>query len=517
MKTRNSSTLELCVNLFHHLFYKKNLIIFIGRNGLTLVALNKRKVIDSIFVKSGSEKYYKKYRHFLNLYKQYNILFLLDNKDCELKHEMLPVLSSLIKSNPIDKFIAEKYAPEDIVAYNVYEINNKNGEIWNTCIASSEFLPLISEILEHIVKKSCKYSGMYFLSLEFGAIINRILQITNHTNCANDLQIFVTITRASDIKIIVKYRENIMSEQSVEYPNDKSDMYILGTIEQAITDKLLFYRDYIKKLNLKVCIISLLDNQLNKLVRKTDFGIHQVIAVSPDNINTSTKLITYRFQDLTILEIFDNTNAHLAFNKPLRSITKLTLVNSIMFKPIIAILAAMIFTLSFLKYQSLEIQGQIKELNNRHYSISQEYRNIKSTHPQLSNISNLIDLYNLERIVNRVSATPYEHIKNLISIQNKNIKIKNLSWKIEDPILVDMPDSNLTISMDIYYEEPLSPNMQEDNNIIDGYAVHLESVFYNYKVAYVKKFNETYEVAKRITLPVNFVITGKVGERNNAG
>ncbi|GAB4167239.1 MAG: hypothetical protein Tsb006_6390 [Rickettsiaceae bacterium] len=512
MSNQSPSKLEFFVNLFNNLFHKRNLIIFIGRNGLTIAALKKYKVLDSIFVGYKTEKYYQKYRQFLAKYKNYHVLFLLDNKECELKHEMLPVLGSLVKSNPMHKFVTERYDPEDIVAYKVYEISNQNGEIWKVCVASSIFTPEINEILGYIIKKSLKYSGMYFLPLEFGTIIDRILQTTDNLKCSDHLQLFITITKSSGIKIVAKHKEDIMSEETFEYPYDKSDEYLHGTIEQAISDKLLFYKEYIKKLNLNVCIIFLIDNDLKNLISKLDFPDCKLITVSADDINISTKQIENRFQDLALLEIFNSFNSYLALNKPLRSITKLTLTNSIVFKPIIALIIAIVINLGTLKYQAISIQAQTNELNSKYYSLSEEYRDIKKRHPQVSNINDLVDLYQLERIANRKAATPYEHIKSLITIQHQNLKINKLTWTIKDPVLVNLPDSELIMSLNITYDGK-ADSAVDGIEVINGYANHLKTVFQDYKVVYTKNANNITEVAKRVIIPANFLITGKLGER----
>jgi hypothetical protein len=161
---KNSSKLEFIVNLLNNLFHKKNITILLGKNGIKLFALKKNQVQDSIFVKYGSDKYHQRYRKFLSIYKGYHIMFLLDHKECELDHDMLPillpVLSTIVnKANPVDKFISEKYKPEDIVAYNVYEVNYQNGEVWNTCIATTPFAPPLSDILEYSIKNLLNIVG----------------------------------------------------------------------------------------------------------------------------------------------------------------------------------------------------------------------------------------------------------------------------------------------------------------------------------------------------------------------
>jgi hypothetical protein len=364
-----------------------------------MATLKWQKIQDSIFISNIDEHKKKRYHRFLNKYKKYYITFLLDSKECVLKHEIMPIFSSLIKTNPVDKFISENYAASDIVAYNVYRIDNQDGEIWNSCIASVPFREPISKLLKYVINNSFKYSGVYFLSLEFQTIIDKILQITHNTACNDSLQIFATVTELSDIRIVVKYKQDIMHEQSVEYPQDKSPMYVIGTIEQVIADKLLFYKEYINKLNLQTCVILLISEELKGLAANLKFGESQVLLLSGKDVSSSNDYKEQEFQDHILIEKFDSFNTHLALNKALKSITKLTLINSVIFKPLLAVMLGLVITLGAIKYQTIIIQSDTTKLNKQYYALSEDYREIQKQHPELANVSDLVDLYNLENMI----------------------------------------------------------------------------------------------------------------------
>ena len=518
MSNLNLSKLEFFVKLFNNIFHRKKLIIFIGKNGTTITVLKWQQTQDSVFIEHDDENYKKKYRKFLKKYKKFHITFLLDHKECTLKHEIIPILSSIIKTNPIDKFIADNYKPEDIVAYNIYEISNQDGEVWNSCIASSPFQKPVSNILKYVIGNSFKYSGTYFLSLEFKTIIEKILQKTDHTECTNHLQIFVTITRSSDIRIIVKHKQDIMDEQTVDYPYDKSDMYVKGTIEQAVSEKLLFYKEYIKKLDLQTCIIFLVDPSLKSLLSELTFDTSKIIAISGSDINTSSlnKYEEQKFQDNVLIEQFDGFNTNLALNKSLKSITKLTLINSVVFKPLLAILFGLSITLAAFKYQTIAIQSKTNDLNQKYYSLSEAYRAIQKRHPNLENVNDLVDLYNLTNIINTISITPFEHLKNLLSIEQPDLKITNISWNLQTPQSIDSSDKQLNITVDLIYKgQPKS--MVNGIEIINGYVNYLKSVFQGYKVIYVRDTENITQIAKKVIIPANITIKGKIGGEADAG
>lgn len=511
MNNLTNSKLHSCVNLFNNIFHNKNLIILLGKNGLIAVAIKKQKIIEDIFIRYDEEQYYQKHRDFIAKYTNYHLIVLLDTKESKLKHETLPLLAAIIETNPVEKFIAENYQADDIVAYNVYEIKSTNGEVWNTCIAHSPFVTQVKDLLEYIITKSFNYSGTYFLSLEFITIINKLLQ-TTETDCSNDLQIFTTITKASDIKIVIKHRNNIFLEQIVEYPQDKSDLYIKGTLEQAISDKLLSYKEYVKALNIKVAIIFLVDCELQKLVQEINFPtVTKIILPSIDKISKHNSQQQNRFQDLTLLEIFNNSNTFLALNKPLKTIAKLTLANNIIFKPALIVIAGMAIALGGLKVKSLIIYSKTTELNNSYYELAEQYRNIKKQHHELSNIDNLLDLYNLDR----KAASPDEYIRKLTSADYQSIKIKKLSWELVDPILINIPESILELNIEVDYNGPIHSTIK-GIEILNLYAKYLENNFKNYNVTYTKDPNEIVEVAKQVMIPAHFVIKGKVGASQNA-
>jgi hypothetical protein len=61
LSTQHNSKLEFIVNLLNHLFHKKNITIFLGKNGITLFVMKKNQVQNSLFIEYGAEKYYQKY------------------------------------------------------------------------------------------------------------------------------------------------------------------------------------------------------------------------------------------------------------------------------------------------------------------------------------------------------------------------------------------------------------------------------------------------------------------------
>jgi hypothetical protein len=490
------------VKLFNNLFYKRNLIIFIGTRGVTLSAFEKSKLVNSIFIDNSSEDFRIQYQSFLKQYKKYHIIFLLDSKHCELKHEIMPVLGSIIKNDPVQRFIQKNYQSEDIIAYNVYEITKNNGEVWHTAIASSPFIESVGEIIEYVIINSFKYSGTYFLSLEFETIIERILQKTKNGGYDNYLQVFAIVTKSSDIKLVVKYKKNILESLTMEYPYDKSDMYVQGVIEQEVEDTLIQYRSFVRKNKLSVCVITVSDTELQELFYETRFDdCSKVIAISDKELYfNSNKFEINRFQDNVILKTFNNFNNHLAFNSYLKSITKLYLVNNMIFKPIIAVIFVLIAVLSTMKYQSIILQNQTIKNNEEYYTVSKEYRNIQKTNPEFKDASDLIELHNLKNLLNMTVITPFDHMKQILSLDYGNLNIKQLSWKISDPQNIGIPKNKIHVAIEYQYEGS-KQEVLRGIEVVDGYANRLRSIFPKRSIKYERNPNEVLEVAKKIIIP----------------
>ncbi|MDC0864846.1 hypothetical protein OAP56_02735 [Rickettsiaceae bacterium] len=512
MNNSSVSKLESLVNFCNNKLYKRKVIILVGKLGIYISALKKDQILRSIFIKYTNRNSKKLYQHFLNKYKKWNITFLIDHNSCKLKHEMLPIVTSIIESSPVESFIDENYSSDDIVAHNVYEITNQNGEMWNSCIASIPLTPPISDLLQYVLTNSFKYSGSYFLSLEFNNITEKLLQKSYGTQFSDYLQIFVTITESSGIKLIAKYKQNIMNDKTILYPSDKSDMYVQGTIEQAITDQLLFYKGYIEKLKLKVCIISLADNALQKLISGLKFDDCTIVLLESDNVG---KKRSNRFQDNSLIKSFNNSNAHLALNKSLRSLTQFTFINNIIFKPMIILSLGITLTLANIKYKTFQVHTKTTNLNHKYYALSKEYRNMQKKYPNIENINDLIDLYNLENMINKPAVTPLNDLKNLLtSTRHPKVELSDIKWKIVDSQNLSSPEKKVNILVDYFYRFKDLESLSYIE-ITNRYANYLKYIFPKYEINYIKVPRKGMQNINKTTMPIHIVINGTIRDGNN--
>ena len=124
-----SSKLEIVGNFINNLLHKQNLIIFIGKVGIKIIACYKHQAIDNIFVSYEKDDHFQICCTFLKNYKKrYNYLINAIRKEPDLDEIIVQCLSEiLIKDDKkILTFNIDKMwglgTPEDLEHY----IKNNN-------------------------------------------------------------------------------------------------------------------------------------------------------------------------------------------------------------------------------------------------------------------------------------------------------------------------------------------------------------------------------------------------------
>ncbi len=494
-------------NKIRRYFNNKEIIVFIGKKGVKVIAYDKKKNIDSIFVYHDDAEKIKRYKNFLKKYKSFDIYFLLNNKECHLKHEFIPAFETIIKSNPIEKFIEENYNPENIIAYSIYNIDRTNGETFETILAVSEYSKQVRQLLEFVIYNGFNFGGAYFLALEFESIIESILARKNIYDCQDDLQVLVTITEASGIHIAIKHNKNILNEIVVEFPEKKSAMYIVGTIEQGVSDALLQYKGYINSLELRICLILLCDQNLCDLLKKVkSFEKFFIVTYNTNNDSKEQEADDIKYnQGELLFETFSSNRQYLAVNELLSAISKFTAINSIAFKPLVLIVIIIIGIIFSFKYQTILNERETKILNNQYYSLSEQYRNIKKRHPNVENVTNLADLYNYQNILAIESRNPFSFLKILFSIDPGEVKITNVIWDLKQANILDKKEE---LIVSILYEDNKN-NMEVINQKLAKYLTKVKKAFVNYKITYIKNMDSITKLPKKTILPATIIISEK--------
>lgn len=503
----NLRKFENLVSLVHNsLAAKKSIIIFVGSSGTYLGAIKRNVCVDSLFIPLEDRDNLELYKYFFKKYKGFYIFFLYDDEACELKHELVPVLQSVVKVNPIEKFIEEHYQSSDIIAHHVYNISTKNGEVWDSLIVKAPYAPPLSDLLNYVLENSLKFSGIHFLNLEYITIINKILEKTNKLELSNHLQIFTYITKVNSIKFIVKHKENIISLKTVPYPVDRTELYVQGIIEQEVSDYTISLKNYVLKNSLKICVICLVNSSLKDLLQQSKFEPHEVLIASNNEISATRNLSAEGFSDSVIAELFANNKTYPAFNKSVKSITQANVVNFLIFKPLLGFIVTLVIILANLKFLTVKNIKNIEVLDTQSFQVIEEYRNVRQKYPDIKNVANLADLYSLTALLKVPVLAPFDFLESFVKDLPADIYLNKISWILNDPNNSLYIENYINIVVNFKY---IKTDISVDETLanLNSYINHLKENFKSFTISYTYS-GEPLNTLNRVIVPVTLTVSG---------
>lgn len=490
-----------------YFLYRKNIIILTGDKGTFLCALVHDKVVGSLFVSAEKQNNLDSYEEFFAKFKKYYVFFLLSGSECQLRHDLVPVLHSIVKTNPVEKFIEEYFPTDYMIAYTVYNINTKPSEVWNTLIVSTPYIPALSKLLENLLASNTqKFGGVYFLALELQTIIDKIVKNVENNKYSEYLQIFVCILNTSGIKLVVKHQGNIISKQTFDYPSDKSDLYIQGIIEQEVEDCLISCKNHIDSLALKVCIIFIVDQSLKLLLEQSSFGGHPVIFKSSDILGKNNK-----FSDGMIVKLFYEQKSFLASNQYLESIAKLNLISSLVFKPLVTILIILIFIASVIKIKTVANYKKLDLLNSHYFSIEQDYYNVKQTYPYFQNATNLADLYVFESLLQIPVPIPFDLLEKFLTSLAPNLHLEEIKWQrldLDNTLSSSSQYIQIEISLKLIANDML---IEEATKFLEQKIANFSEIFSNMDINFTIFTDQILDLSNRVVIPASVIITKRKG------
>lgn len=505
-----SRIVRFVTKVFHNSLQCKNIVILIGDKGCFLSVLHKGKTINSIFIPKEDQLNLSKYQQFLSKYHKFPIFFLLDTASCRLDYKEVPVLEGMIKISPMGQLIAEDYDPQEIVAYDVFDVTGMTSKTWHSTIMATALQPPLTMLLNYLVDNFFKFGGIYFLNLEFKSIIDNLLKRKEYLDHEEDLQIFITTLGASGIKVIIKHRGNILSVKNIEYPAGKSDEYVQGTVEQEINDALIAQKFYVAQKGIAITIILLVEQALKTKMKGMTFGEHKVILLSGSAAG-SNKL---PLEDARVIELFAGNKDFPGTNSEIKSIMYLSKLNFWLFKPLMLISLCLVIYLGYIKFEIYQSRKNILAVNRQYYHILGDYRKIKEKYPAIKNISALADLYNMESLLKVPVPEPFDLLSSFVANLTDRTHLLKIKWDLKDKDNVTTQDRQVTLQAYLNFSglDQLNRPGNPPKEITD-YIDKLKSQFTNYHVAWSYKGNELVSISKHYIVPVKINITGPIKGR----
>lgn len=491
-------------NIFSLFKPEKNIVVLLGNKGVCLSAFSGDKLLDKLFIPFEEQTSFNVHKNFFSRFPKSNVYFLLDDAECKMRHDQIPILQSIVKTDPVEQFIEGYFEKEDIVAHYVYEVVAKPSEIWSILIMSRPLKTPLSDIVSCVIEnKLLNFKGIYFLTLELQIIINKIIQNVENNKYAEYFQICVFASQASGIKFVIKHKNNIITVRNFEYPFDKTTSYIQGIIEQETNDCFILFKNYISNLNKEVCIIFIVDEELKTLLETTNFEDYTTIFIPANNILDEPNLENTRLIDTNISKLFLKHKNFLASNNYLKSIKKLAAIRNLTSKLSAMLLIVLILIAGIIKYNTNQNYKDTNLINEKYYTTNQEYDNIKYKYPYIKNTTSLADLYVIEKLLEAPVPLPFELLEKLIITLNPSFKVKEIKWELTniDNILL-VSKRHLLIKLLLKYNTQNIP-VDESIKLLDEHMQNVKKKLSHLYIDYVIYKDKIIDISGKVEIPLS--------------
>lgn len=411
-------------------FSEKHILILLGNHGCHISVMNAHQIIDSLFISSTNYNA-TAYSKFLHRYIGYKVFIILDHPNINIDHSNIPISQGLIYQNPITHFIQNKFSKEVLVSSNVHDITRNEQEIWHTLFASSPMTKELQEWLDYITSNGFALQNVYFFNLNTPKLIDTLLQ-NAHIEAETNLRLFVTITATSHIRLIISDRQNIIENYDFHIPENKTDAYIQGIIEQAVADSLIALKNHIHHTQVKPCLIIVVNKKIKALLKQSKFNIDQVIILSEDDlkIKAKHKIDLDHFADNIILNFLNKNLNYPAKQETINTFNRITKFNKFLSKPCYILIASLALILTIAQIRIFIQDNKTSSLNNKFYLLSEKYRALRKEFPKISSLEQIVNFHYALIELNKPQKLPFNDLDKLFANLSTNFTINKLRWEL---------------------------------------------------------------------------------------
>ena len=479
--------------------------MLIGSENTVLTAYSTKGFSRTSNIPNSDPEFFGKYRSFLNQFKGWDIILLLDNENIKIVSEKLPVLQSMIKTKDhVKDFVLSAIDDNSIVSYysNKSEIDD-GGYVENVTLAYTNPSGQLIDIISFIYNFDFPLVGVYILTMEINAII-KDMNLNIDLSSEDKFIIFVIPTLASGIRVFVLDRGSIYASKTIPYPHGKSQEYLAGLIEQIVGDVLTKHKKHIIAHKLPVEIISLTSSGCAHIIAKQ--GIDAVWH-SLSWETSKQKLTFHEFGDEVL--IHNLRLKHPATNKALRQVHSMDMFNSRVLNLSMAVIIGIFLYAGFIEYKVLRAQTMLDTLSDEYYKISESYRDARKKLQSVNNLSDIYDIISDIAILKAPVPSPIDIAKHIIDIKDQRAHISKIFWKLTKENIGAM-ESELV--MNLHYEEKsIGTNLLQKH--LDEYHVSIARLFPNYKIEFAEDTKGLVTLPTKVMIPVKFTIIGPIEDK----
>jgi hypothetical protein len=514
MKNCSVKTFNLFSNFYDFFFiYKKEIIVTIGKFGTSICIFRNRKLIDYSFHKKEDDLLNAKiFQDFLRKYIEYKIYFLVDHEDSIIYHEILPVIQNLIKSSPVKSFIKSNISDNYIVAYDIIAIEKRKLETWLTIFSLLPFSNDLKKWISYCVDHGISFGGVHNLQLEGLKIFTSFFD-ESCKNKENSFQIFITITKAFGIFILVKNNKHIIHTKSLEYSETISQEYLQGVIENEINDCLINFKSYIADNHMEAECIFILPTELEGCFTNLKLEISRTFFIPisklfSDFYNAKIEQGN-KFSDILISKSFYLKKYYPANNNEISAIKKLTFLNKWIKRFFLIGVFIIAVQFAYGLYKLNLTTSQTNNLTRELARLLKQYNEISSDYKTDEIFNKTLDYYALNDIL--LSKTLGDPSKILESLTNnpyrENARINRIFWS-DKTILSDVKIHDKTIIYLQFHSEDIIPSNFFKK--LQDYVDNISNSLPDYSVKYKLDKQRLLRTSNISSIYVTIIISSKV-------
>ncbi len=508
---------------------KKNAIIFtIGEKGTILSIHDSKSISNKVFFEEFDDQVKESINKILSKNKTQNIYITFDTLDQSFKKKDFPSMKKGDLKLLIKREIDIDPDKESLKSYIILNSDNKSkNKPWEVIFVSFSIHKNTQNLLEYIYNLPNRVVGIYLLPIESISLIDSINSTADNKDKKDKIDCLVTKTKVSGMRQTIYNNNQILFTRLLDY--DSSDPNFLRKYEKDIYAsfeylKRIFPEASIAKFHITnilskkaISLISKMKNIELNMESHTPYQIAKIIDkdFSISENTKSSDLVSSR-------SFFKKTKEILKFSTPqiLKAQKTYLLMKSSYFFNIAILFGIGILSIGSISKisKSEEMINVVKikklntqnELNYTKKKLEEKEAELRKKYPQADISGNkIIEIGQINESLHEIENLPFKEYVKLSFLTKHNVKIKNVSYKIDNFKPENPQNKKFEIAIDA---ELMNPSGDVDELFVkyDEFKYELEKKYKkDYKVS-INDIPKNINLAKKyhsFTLKIN--ISGK--------
>lgn len=452
----NFNKLLILLKSFYHkigfLVARKKLVIFISKRSCMVVDVQGNKIAQQ---HSFAANAYQDVQEVLSKYPQH-LLYVIWAYNTNVTHESLPLVNNIAFSNPIREFIEEKFGSHDkAVSYRIHDIHGNKPEIWDVVFASASIEEQWYDVFLNAIKVKGAFGGVYLFPHILPSVFIELAKKQGVNIDIKAVNVFVIFSSVVGLRVIVTHGSNILFSKDVDYPNDASEEYIRGIIENEAADALIYLRNYLGKGDNEYKSFNLLlPESLAERCAKSDFGFDSqniVYSYAKDAEGNNAHDV-----DQDLCKQFSRTPQDAAHHAGFSRLSAVRRVGVAITTPLLAFAMIMMILISFKWWQKTQLLEEIHLINSEYSANAALFRNMKEKFQDIRRLGQFTEFISISEAIEAKHEVSFVTLQNLYSLEAlPGLELDFIRWTALDK------DNHSEVDISVRY-------MIDGNDIQDG-------------------------------------------------